>query len=413
MNNKKISISTLLICGSILLMNTQNIYADELSTSQSSTDFYSESDNATLETNSSKNESNNNIIVDRKTGINDSEMSDDTMQESTVQQLIEPESIITTVDNKDPYPHNTISAITQKSAYANITKFVLNSSPLADNPDYYSMVISINPGAAGTFTENKIYSIIMSYDDDSSKTSDTINNHGDDYTVTEGSNSNEYVVIFSKVTTLGQWLSDSDFETSGHTISIRLFFRGGIGTSGEGKLFYSDSTGIALPSREYLNDTNIPLQKDKAYKAIDAEAAKIKASIDADSTLSSEEKAKQKAKQKASVDTDAVNAKASIDAAATIDEINQAKNDGLAKIDGEHISGTPLEDQKKVAKSDEVVQSSGQYQGKSSSNNNTSAGLLPNTGEKHSVQIIITGILIALFSIFQFLKSRKRRQIKE
>ncbi|ALJ31099.1 hypothetical protein AKUA1202_01280 [Apilactobacillus kunkeei] len=88
-------------------------------------------------------------------------------------------------------------------------------------------------------------------------------------------------------------------------------------------------------------------QKTAAKNQLDTEAKKIKDAIDADQTLSQSEKDA----QKSAVDADVVSGKQAIDNSSDSDSINKAIGDTNDKIDGEHVSGKPLSDQKTNAKS--------------------------------------------------------------
>ncbi|CAI2556010.1 hypothetical protein AKUH3B110M_01250 [Apilactobacillus kunkeei] len=88
-------------------------------------------------------------------------------------------------------------------------------------------------------------------------------------------------------------------------------------------------------------------QKTAAKNQLDAEAKKIKDAIDADQTLSQSEKDA----QKSAVDADVVSGKQAIDNSSDADSINKTIADTNDKIDGEHVSGKPLSDQKTNAKS--------------------------------------------------------------
>ncbi|MCX8743779.1 DUF1542 domain-containing protein [Lactobacillus sp. B3795] len=88
-------------------------------------------------------------------------------------------------------------------------------------------------------------------------------------------------------------------------------------------------------------------QKATAKQAIQAEANKVKAAIAADSSLTSEEKAK----QKNAVDSASAAAQTNIDGLTNADDINSAIKQGISDVDGKHVSGTPLDTQKSNAKS--------------------------------------------------------------
>ncbi len=104
--------------------------------------------------------------------------------------------------------------------------------------------------------------------------------------------------------------------------------------------------GLADIAAQHVAGTSLDDQKKAAKDAIDAEAAKIKAAIEADVTLSTEEKAQ----QKANVDKQANIAKSAIDAADDADGINAARDAGIKAIDDQHVSNKPLDEQKADAK---------------------------------------------------------------
>ncbi|NSN07052.1 DUF1542 domain-containing protein, partial [Enterococcus faecalis] len=70
--------------------------------------------------------------------------------------------------------------------------------------------------------------------------------------------------------------------------------------------------------------------------------------IDADGTLTAEEKGK----QKAGVDQEAEKAKGAIDVAKDSDGVNQTKADGIKAMDDQHKSGDPVDNRKAQAKAD-------------------------------------------------------------
>ncbi|WP_179206898.1 DUF1542 domain-containing protein, partial [Enterococcus faecium] len=110
----------------------------------------------------------------------------------------------------------------------------------------------------------------------------------------------------------------------------------------------------------------------QAKAAIEAEAKKVKSEIDADGTLTAEEKSK----QKAGVDQEAEKAKKAIDGAKDITGVNQAKEAGVKAIDGQHQS---------VARRKQ----------------------LPKTGEENNLEFLAWGLFVLLGSFFGLLKSRK------
>ncbi|MBC6388528.1 DUF1542 domain-containing protein [Lactobacillus kunkeei] len=96
---------------------------------------------------------------------------------------------------------------------------------------------------------------------------------------------------------------------------------------------------------QHKQGTSVKDQQAAAKKQLDAEADKIKQDIDNDPTLSKSAKDAQKAK----IDNDVQAGKDAIDKQSNADDINQAITDAKKAIDGEHVSGTPLSDQKKTA----------------------------------------------------------------
>ncbi|KPN83323.1 hypothetical protein RZ76_13940 [Apilactobacillus kunkeei] len=100
-------------------------------------------------------------------------------------------------------------------------------------------------------------------------------------------------------------------------------------------------------AREHVPGTSVSDQKSNANSQLDNEAIKIKNAIDADNSLTSEEKSAQKAK----IDSDVAAGKQAIAKASDADSINNAVSDANKSIDAEHVPGTPLSDQKDAAKS--------------------------------------------------------------
>ncbi len=96
---------------------------------------------------------------------------------------------------------------------------------------------------------------------------------------------------------------------------------------------------------QHKQGTSVKDQQAAAKKQLDDEADKIKQDIDNDPTLSKSAKDAQKAK----IDNDVQAGKDAIDKQSNADDINQAITDAKKAIDGEHVSGTPLSDQKKTA----------------------------------------------------------------
>ncbi|KPN84107.1 hypothetical protein RZ78_03880 [Apilactobacillus kunkeei] len=99
-------------------------------------------------------------------------------------------------------------------------------------------------------------------------------------------------------------------------------------------------------SNDHQSGTSVDTQKDNAKAQLDAEATKVKSDIDADNSLTSDEKDVQKAK----VDADVKAGKEAIDNATEADNINKAVSDTNAQVDKEHVPGTPVDSQKSVAK---------------------------------------------------------------
>ncbi|WP_317637113.1 DUF1542 domain-containing protein [Lactobacillus xylocopicola] len=100
---------------------------------------------------------------------------------------------------------------------------------------------------------------------------------------------------------------------------------------------------IKIDGDHVSGNISLPDQKNNAQKAIDDEAAKVKGEIDADVTLDTATKNK----QKADVDRDAAAAKDKINSATTAQGVIDAKNEGIAKIDADHVPGSiSLPDQK-------------------------------------------------------------------
>ncbi|KIM18782.1 hypothetical protein HW41_03165 [Apilactobacillus kunkeei] len=99
-------------------------------------------------------------------------------------------------------------------------------------------------------------------------------------------------------------------------------------------------------SNDHQSGTSVDTQKSNAKAQLDAEATNVKNDIDADNTLTSDEKDVQKAK----VDADVKAGKEAIDNSTEADSINKAVSDTNAQVDKKHVSGTPVDSQKYVAK---------------------------------------------------------------
>ncbi|WP_119327502.1 DUF1542 domain-containing protein [Companilactobacillus musae] len=105
----------------------------------------------------------------------------------------------------------------------------------------------------------------------------------------------------------------------------------------------AENAGLGAIDADHITG-NITSSKQASKDIIDAKAAKVKADIAADNTLSASEKAS----QTANVDKDAVAAKENISKATTADDIYKAENAGVAAIDADHVTGD-LEASKKNA----------------------------------------------------------------
>ncbi|MDV2622142.1 DUF1542 domain-containing protein, partial [Pediococcus acidilactici] len=109
------------------------------------------------------------------------------------------------------------------------------------------------------------------------------------------------------------------------------------------------SSGQANQTKDLTSNPNyvtVPLTDDQAAQLnnlakvsqkekIDAEATKVKKEIDADNTLTAD----QKTAQKAAVDTEANTAKTAIDNAKGTDAVNKATDAGIKAIDDQHKAG--------------------------------------------------------------------------
>lgn len=105
----------------------------------------------------------------------------------------------------------------------------------------------------------------------------------------------------------------------------------------------AENAGLGAIDADHITG-NVTSSKQASKDIIDAKAAKVKADIAADNTLSASEKAS----QTANVDKDAVAAKENISKATTADDIYKAENAGVAAIDADHVTGD-LEASKKNA----------------------------------------------------------------
>ncbi|TMT02342.1 DUF1542 domain-containing protein [Apilactobacillus kunkeei] len=107
------------------------------------------------------------------------------------------------------------------------------------------------------------------------------------------------------------------------------------------------SGGNTKMAHDHQSGDSIDSQKAAAKQAIQDEANKVKAAIDADTSLTGAEKDQ----QKNAVNSVAKADQANIDGLTNADDINTAKKRGIADVDGKHVSGTPLDTQKSTAKS--------------------------------------------------------------
>ncbi|MCK8628349.1 DUF1542 domain-containing protein [Apilactobacillus kunkeei] len=98
---------------------------------------------------------------------------------------------------------------------------------------------------------------------------------------------------------------------------------------------------------DYTPGPSLSTQKQTAKDSLDNEANKIKAAIDADNTLTNDEKNRQKSK----VDIIKAAAQSQIDSATNADGVNNAQSQGISSIDNAHqTSSTSLSDQQANAK---------------------------------------------------------------
>ena len=104
--------------------------------------------------------------------------------------------------------------------------------------------------------------------------------------------------------------------------------------------------GIAAIDAQHQPGTGLNVRREEAKQAIDAEAAKVTADIEQDSTLATSEKAA----QKQGVADEAAKAKTAIDQAQTIEAIDKAKDDGIKAIDAQHKQGADFDTRKAQAK---------------------------------------------------------------
>ncbi|TMT02713.1 DUF1542 domain-containing protein [Apilactobacillus kunkeei] len=98
---------------------------------------------------------------------------------------------------------------------------------------------------------------------------------------------------------------------------------------------------------DYTPGPSLSTQKQTAKDSLDNEANKIKSAIDADNTLTNDEKNRQKSK----VDIIKAAAQSQIDSATNADGVNNAQSQGISSIDNAHqTSSTSLSDQQANAK---------------------------------------------------------------
>ncbi|CAK1243420.1 DUF1542 domain-containing protein [Fructobacillus fructosus] len=106
------------------------------------------------------------------------------------------------------------------------------------------------------------------------------------------------------------------------------------------------SAGITKIDADHQPGKSIDDQKTTQKANVDAEAKKVDAAINADNTLTTNEKNV----QSAAVESDRKAADENIDNASDADGINSAASDGIQKIDADHKPGTSTDDQKKAQK---------------------------------------------------------------
>ena len=152
-----------------------------------------------------------------------------------------------------------------------------------------------------------------------------------------------------------------------------------------------------------------PVENRKATAKADTEAAatKVKSEIDADGTLTAEEKGK----QKASVDQEAEKAKGIIDAAKDIDGVNQAKADGVEAMDDQHKSGevflkVPKDKQTRGTVS---VQTKAVPYGEDKKTPMNYPYSLPKTGETKPMKLSLLGTVGVLGSLISFIVFKKKK----
>ncbi|MBH9986640.1 DUF1542 domain-containing protein, partial [Lactobacillus sp. M0390] len=123
-------------------------------------------------------------------------------------------------------------------------------------------------------------------------------------------------------------------------------------TSGDG-VAQALNMGKTLISTAYEKG-ELPEGRENAKQEIADEATKVKGRIDADSLLTTADKAK----QKQDVDNAVAEANAAIDAATTPEEIAKAVADGKVKINAAYVPGKDLTEQKAIAKGNIASQAS-------------------------------------------------------
>ena len=164
--------------------------------------------------------------------------------------------------------------------------------------------------------------------------------------------------------------------------------------------------GIKAIDDQHKSGDPVDNRKAQAKADIDAEAAKVKGEIDADGTLTAEEKGK----QKASVDQEAEKAKGAIDAAKDIDGVNQAKADGIKAIDDQHKSGNVFTEVQKYQKTRNFVpvQTKALPYVEDKKTSMSYSNSLPKTGESKTMKLLLLGVIGVLGSLISFVVLKKR-----
>ncbi|NGG35354.1 DUF1542 domain-containing protein, partial [Enterococcus faecalis] len=166
------------------------------------------------------------------------------------------------------------------------------------------------------------------------------------------------------------------------------------------------AAGIKAMDDQHKSGNPVDNRKEAAKADIDAAAAKVKGKIDADGTLTAEEKGK----QKAVVDQEAEKAKKAIDEAKDIDGVNRAKAAGIKAMDDQHKSGDVFVEVPKYQKirNTVLIQTKNLFHLDDKKTFMSYSNKLPKTGETKTMKLLLLGVIGVLGSLISFVVLKTR-----